>query len=85
LAVEGLAAVALERAAPIEATRLLAATTAHRSELGLAGGFYPIGDEVRESTLVAARVNENRAGGEDEDDETTPLGRGGWLLPLQLS
>ena len=55
-AVEGLATLALERAKPIEATRLLAATTRSRAELGLAADYYPIGDETRERTLEAARA-----------------------------
>ncbi len=45
--VEGLAAVALERTAPVEATRLLGATTRPRAELGFAENFYPIAEEVR--------------------------------------
>jgi tetratricopeptide (TPR) repeat protein len=53
--VEGLAAVTLERDAPIEATRLLAATTRPRAELGIAASYYPIGEETRERTLDAAR------------------------------
>ena len=53
---EGLATLALERAKPVEATRLLAATTRPRAELGFAADFYPIGDETRERTLDAARA-----------------------------
>ena len=53
---EGLAAVALERTAPVEATRLLAATTRPRAELGIAADFYPIGEEMRERTLEGARA-----------------------------
>ena len=55
-AVEGLATLALERAKPVEATRLLAATTRPRAELGFAADFYPIGNETRERTLDAARA-----------------------------
>ena len=54
-AVEGIAAVALERGSPVEATRLLAATTGPRLELGIGRDFYPIGDEIREQALDAAR------------------------------
>ena len=56
MAVEGLATLALERAKPIEATRLLAATTRPRAELGLPADFNPIADETRERTLDAARA-----------------------------
>ncbi len=55
-AVEGHAAVALERDSPIETTRLLAAATRPRAELGFGPDFYPIGDEMRERTLDAARA-----------------------------
>jgi len=55
-AVEGLATLALERAKPIEATRLLAATTRPRAELGLPADFYTIGEELRERTLEATRA-----------------------------
>jgi hypothetical protein len=54
-AVEGLAAVALARDAPGVATRLLAATGSLRAEIGVAEGYYAIGDEVRERTLEDAR------------------------------
>jgi hypothetical protein len=54
--VEGLAAVALERDAPIEAACLLAATTRPRRELALSADFEPIEDELRERTLEAARA-----------------------------
>ena len=40
---------------PREAVRLLAATTRPRAELGIASDFYPIGEEMRERTLQAAR------------------------------
>jgi tetratricopeptide (TPR) repeat protein len=56
LAVEGLAAVALERDSPADAARLLSATTRPRDELGFAADFYPVGDEVRGRTLAAARA-----------------------------
>jgi predicted ATPase/class 3 adenylate cyclase len=55
-ALEGLAAVALERDAAIEATRLLAATDRPRAELAAGPDFYPIGDEARKRTLDAARA-----------------------------
>jgi len=55
-AVEGLAAVALERGAPEVAATLLAATTGPKAELALAADFYPIGEEVRRRTLDEARV-----------------------------
>jgi len=55
-AVEGLAAIALERGAQTEATRLLAATTRPRAELGFATDFYPIGEEARKRSLDAARA-----------------------------
>lgn len=51
---EGLAAVSLARTAPVPAARLLAATTSLREKLAL-GDYYPIGDEVRERSLAAAR------------------------------
>jgi len=54
--VEGLAAVALERGAQIEATCLLAATPRLRAELAFGADFYPIGEEVRGRTLDAARA-----------------------------
>ena len=54
--VEGLAAVALERDEPADTTRLLAATTRPRADLGFAADFYPIGNEVRQETLDAARA-----------------------------
>ena len=53
-AVEGLAAVALARGAPAVATRLLAATGSLRTEIGIAEGYYTVGDEVRERTLKGA-------------------------------
>ena len=53
--VEGLAAVALERDAPAEAARLLAAMTRPRGELAFAADFEPVEDELRERTLEAAR------------------------------
>jgi tetratricopeptide (TPR) repeat protein len=54
--VEGLAAVALERAAPREAALLLAATTRPRAELGFPANFFPIGEEYRERTRDAVRA-----------------------------
>jgi len=54
-AVEGLAALALDRGDAVEAVRLLAATTRPRAELGVAGDYYPIGEEMRERALQAAR------------------------------
>ena len=53
-AVEGLAAVALARGAPAVATRLLAATGWLRTQIGIAEGYYTVGDEVRERTLKDA-------------------------------
>jgi hypothetical protein len=55
MAVEGLAALSLDRGDAVEAVRLLAATTRPRAELGIATDFYPIGQEMRERTLQAAR------------------------------
>jgi tetratricopeptide (TPR) repeat protein len=55
LAVEGLAALSLDRGDAVEAVRLLAATTRPRAELGVASSYYPIGEEMRERTLQAAR------------------------------
>ena len=60
-AVEGLAAVALERGAPMEATRLLAATTRPRTNLGFAADFYPFGEEMRRRTLDATRATLSQA------------------------
>jgi predicted ATPase len=54
-AVEGLAAVALAREAPAVATRLLAATGPLKTEMHIPEGYYKIGDETRERTLIAAR------------------------------
>jgi predicted ATPase len=54
--VEGLAAVAIERDAPVDAARLLAATTRPRAELGLVASYYPIGEELRDRTLDTARA-----------------------------
>ncbi len=54
-AVEGLAAISLDRGDAVEAVRLLAATTRPRAELGIGLDFYPIGEEMRERTLQAAR------------------------------
>jgi tetratricopeptide (TPR) repeat protein len=54
--VEGLGAVALERGAPIEATRLLAATARPRAERALGEDLYPIGEEMRGRTLEGART-----------------------------
>jgi hypothetical protein len=54
-AVEGLAALALDRGDAAEAVRLLAATTRPRAELAVASDFYPIGEEMRERTMDAAR------------------------------
>jgi predicted ATPase len=53
--VEGVAAVALGRGAPVVAASLLAATTRPRADLALGADFYPIAEEVRERTLDAAR------------------------------
>jgi predicted ATPase/class 3 adenylate cyclase len=55
-AIEGVAAVALERSSPAEATRLLATTTRTRAELGFADDFYVIGDDRRAQTLESARA-----------------------------
>jgi predicted ATPase/class 3 adenylate cyclase/Tfp pilus assembly protein PilF len=55
--VEGIAAVALDRGAPVVAATLLAATTRPRADLALGADFYPIAEEVRERTLVAARAS----------------------------
>jgi tetratricopeptide (TPR) repeat protein len=55
-AIEGLAAVAIERGAPIEACRLLAATTRPRVELGSAMDLATLGDEIRARVLEAARA-----------------------------
>jgi predicted ATPase len=54
--VEGLAAVALERGAPVDAARFLAATSRPRAELGFAASYYPIGEELRDRTRDAARA-----------------------------
>ena len=54
-AVEGLAALSLDRGDPTEAVRLLAATTRPRAELVVASDYFPIGEEMREKTLHAAR------------------------------
>jgi tetratricopeptide (TPR) repeat protein len=55
-AVEGLAAVALERGAPDVAATLLAAMTGPKAELALPADFYPIAEEVRGRTLDSARA-----------------------------
>ncbi len=55
-AVEGLASVALARAEPAEATRLLAATSRPRTELDFGENWYPIANEARSRTFEAARV-----------------------------
>jgi tetratricopeptide (TPR) repeat protein len=55
-AVEGLAAVAFERGAPVVAATLLAAMTRPRDELAFGADFYPIGEEVRRRTLDDARA-----------------------------
>ena len=54
-AVEGLAALSLEQGDAAQAVRLLAATTRPRVEIGIAPAYYPIGEEIRERTLQAAR------------------------------
>ena len=54
-AVEGLAAFSLDRGDAAQAVRLLAATTRPRAEIGIAPGYFPIGEEIRERTLQAAR------------------------------
>ena len=54
-AVEGLAALSLDRGDAAQAVRLLAATTRPRAEIGIAPAYYPIGEEIRERTLQAAR------------------------------
>jgi predicted ATPase len=55
-AIEGAAALALERSSPAEATRWLAATTRPRADLGFAADFYVFGDERRSQTLESARA-----------------------------
>jgi predicted ATPase len=55
-ALEGLAAVAVERGAQTSAVRLLATTTRLREEL-TQGAYYPIGDEIRERTIAAAKAH----------------------------
>jgi len=54
-AVEGLATLSLDRGDAAQAVRLLAATTRPRAEIGIAPGYYPIGEEMRERTLQRAR------------------------------
>ena len=54
-AVEGLAALALDHGDAVEAVSLLAATTRPRAELGFPSDYFPIGKEIRERTLQAAR------------------------------
>ena len=54
-AVEALAALSLDRGDGAQAVRLLAATTRPRAEIGIAPIYYPIGEEMRERTLEAAR------------------------------
>jgi predicted ATPase len=55
-AVEGLASIALERAEPAEAIRLLGATSRSRAAFAFGEGWYPIANESRSRTLDAARV-----------------------------
>jgi tetratricopeptide (TPR) repeat protein len=55
-AIEGAAALALERSSPAEATRLLASTTRPRADLGMADDFYVTGDARRAQTLDSARA-----------------------------
>jgi MalT-like TPR region len=54
-AVEGLAALSLDRGDAVAAVRLLAATTRPRAELGIPSDLSPIGEELREQTLQGAR------------------------------
>jgi predicted ATPase len=54
-AVEGLAALSVDRGEADRAVRLLAATTRPKAELGFASSFYPMGEEMREQALQAAR------------------------------
>ena len=55
LTVEGLGALSLDQGEAVEAVRLLAATIRPRAELGIASNVFPIGQEIRERTLQAAR------------------------------
>jgi tetratricopeptide (TPR) repeat protein len=54
--VEGVTAVLLGRGSPIDAVRLLSATTRPRAEMAVGGDFFPIAEEMRERTLDAARA-----------------------------
>ena len=51
----GARALSLDRGDAAQAVRLLAATTRPRAEIGIASAYYPIGEEMRERTLQAAR------------------------------
>jgi predicted ATPase/class 3 adenylate cyclase len=53
---EGLAAVAAERAEPVLAAKLLAVTGTMRTTLGFGEGHYTLGDEFRARTLERART-----------------------------
>jgi tetratricopeptide (TPR) repeat protein len=55
-AIEGAAALAVERSAPAEAARWLATTTHPRADLGMADDFYLAGDARRAQTLESART-----------------------------
>ena len=55
-AIEGAAALALQRSSPAEAARWLATTTHPRADLGMAEDFYVTGDERRAQTLESARA-----------------------------
>jgi len=54
-ALGGLAVLSLDFGDPVQAVRLLAATSRPRAELGVASDSYPIGEEMRERTLRDAR------------------------------
>ena len=55
-AIEGAAALAVERSSPAEAARWLATTTHPRADLGMADDFYMTGDARRAQTLDSARA-----------------------------
>ena len=61
-AIEGAAALAVERSSPTDAARWLATTTHPRADLGMADDFYVTGDERRAKTLESARAQLGEAG-----------------------
>jgi hypothetical protein len=55
-AIEGAAALAIERSSPADSARWLATTTQPRADLGMADDFYLTGDARRAQTLESARA-----------------------------